>query len=246
MSSELKIVFLNINSIYDKSETKTSNSDNQDNSNNDNQNKENDDNNLESPTKILDSFLSNLIKLDFEKIEEAPLKTEYDFVYQIEEGVAMTCTFYVFSDLSEEHTEALEADAYIVFCNIEKEETEEKLKNIFKYMEESCDINSQKSIIGVYQKEKLPQEFLKRILDVRDDKNKGVEEGVKFYEIFMGGDTKKNGEGKEEENKGNMNNVLEQVFFNIYQEKKKGNPIFVNRKNKNDKETDKCKACFIC
>lgn len=223
MYSQLKLVFLNINSPDITEDPPESDPDK----------------NIDSPSIILDKFFNNHVVIDFEKKIEPEESNEikYYFIYQIEEGFTVTCNFCVFSDLSKQHTDALSADAYIIFCNKEKNNLKNNLHKIFLYLNDNCDIKAQKSVIGVYTNpngSEVNEEKMKEII-----KNENGEDEYKYYEMNV-----------EESIKGSSDNslnaVLEKVFLDIYNEKKMECSLVSNpkiKKEKKDEDTDK--SCFI-
>lgn len=226
MSSILKIVFLNINSNYsEENESSDKNSNNEDNS-------------LESPMKILDDFFNNHLVLDFEKTTEEPSEICYSFVYKIETDVTVTCQFYVLNDLSKIHNKALGSDSYIVFCNLNKEESEEKLCKISKYIKEYCSTSVTTNFVGVYEKSIIPvltNEYIRALLDEE-------EISYNYYEMSCG-DKEESNSKIECKKFGNINIILEKIFLNIYKWKKSGSPYVEVKNSKNDYENDK--SCNI-
>lgn len=221
MTTELKIFFLDINSIYQSSASKT-------------EIKISPENPLESPLEILDCFFNNHDVLDFEKKSEEDI-LKYYFIYQIEEGITVSCNFYILTNLNKElpySINAVSVDAYIIICDVEEKDTKIKIEKIFKYIEDNTDLNAQKSLIGVYVKkpiEQLNENNMKELINNSFFKNKPEQEQdqiVRYYQMCIGDENdnikKSKQRLKDKEDVGELNKVLDKVFLEIYRYKKEG------------------------
>ena len=121
MDHGLLLICFDINSIHDE--------------NNPSQNN-NTDQLMESPIRILDDFFSNHKMLKTEKSKINASETKYIFSPNFLEN----SYFQIISvnNLSFVHEISLDADAYLIFINLEDEKTEEKLEYLIHYIVESC------------------------------------------------------------------------------------------------------------
>lgn len=118
---------------------------------------------LESPLRVLDEFMDNHLFLDSEKIKKSSTEIKYVFSYCLSNNYTFSFDIVVLNDLSFIHDISSEADAYLVFINLEKKNTMEQIEKIIKYIIESCAIESKTYLVGIYQDKILPnlnKEFL--------------------------------------------------------------------------------------
>ena len=91
---------------------------------------------MESPDRIFEEFFSNhkQTQMDKKKLNESEKK--YTFSLNLPD---MSCfQIITINDLSFIHEIALDADAYIIFINLEDPKTEEKLEYLIRYIVEGC------------------------------------------------------------------------------------------------------------
>ena len=110
------------------------------------------DNRLESPTKIFDEFLEIHLFLESEKTIKISSEIQFTFSFKYSEENILTFEIIIINDLSFIHNVSLDADAYLVFTNLEDPKTSKQLEQITQYIKESSFSNQIKTyIIGIYK-----------------------------------------------------------------------------------------------
>ena len=104
---------------------------------------------LENPLRIFDEFSENKKFLQAEKIQINSAEIKYIYNTNISEN-KIIFEIYVLYDLSYIHEISLEADAYLLFINLEKSNTIEQLSNIMDYIIECCSMDVKTYVIGIY------------------------------------------------------------------------------------------------
>ena len=167
---------------------------------------------LESPLRILDEFMENHLFLDSEKIKKSSSEIKYVFSFCLSNNYTFSFDIVVLNDLSFIHDISSEADAYLVFINLEKKITMEQLEKIIKYIIESCAIESKTYLVGIYQDKILPI-LNKEILESYFEEEKL---NCEYYQIKC-----KNNYGKNEERINHK--CIQQINLNINNKKEKNN-----------------------
>ena len=111
---------------------------------------------LENPLRIINEFLDIHLFLESEKIQKSSSEIKYSFNFNFSEENEILFDIVVLNDLSYIHDVSLEADAYLVFTNLEKEYTAEQLEKIIKYILESCAMEKKTYLVGMYNDKILP------------------------------------------------------------------------------------------
>lgn len=131
---------------------------------------------LESPLRILDEFMETHLFLETEKTYENSTKIIYNFKFSNDDSNSFE--IYTLSDLSYVHKISLESDGYLIFVNLEDQNTLELLDKIIKYLI-SCSIQIKAFIVGIY-KDQILQILNKEALNsYLDEKNLNYE----YYQI---------------------------------------------------------------
>ena len=104
---------------------------------------------LECPLRILDEFVDSKIFLESEKIQINSAEIKYIFQTNFSEN-KIIYEIYVLYDLSYIHEISLDADAYLLFLNLEKNNTMKQLAYIMDYIIECCSIDVKTYVIGMY------------------------------------------------------------------------------------------------
>lgn len=110
---------------------------------------------LECPLRILDELLEMDVYLETSKNR----KNESEFKYTFETKLydeKVIFEIIVIYDLSYIHNISLDADAYILFINLEKKNTKDQLEKIITYIIDNCSINIKTYIIGIFKDKILP------------------------------------------------------------------------------------------
>ena len=111
---------------------------------------------LENPLRIINEFLDIHLFLESEKIQISSSEIKYSFNFNFSEENEIFFEIIVLNDLSYIHDISLKADAYLVFTNLEKENTTEQLEKIIKYILESCSLDIKTYLVGMYKDKVLP------------------------------------------------------------------------------------------
>ena len=166
---------------------------------------------LESPLRILDEYMENHLFLDSEKIKKSSSEIKYVFSFCLSNNYTFSFDIVVLNDLSFIHDISSEADAYLVFINLENKITMEQLEKIIKYIIESCAIESKTYLVGIYQDKILPN-LNKEILESYFEEEKL---NCEYYQI------KCENYGKNEEKINHK--CIQQINLNINNKKEKNN-----------------------
>ena len=203
MSTNIKIVFFDANEINLNESKETGSS-----------------NKLLSSMEILDNFTSNHILVNFEKNISKSKEVKYSFIYQIKPGKTVNCKFYIMNKLSFLNNNLMTLNSFIIFINLESDETEKKLLNIFNYIKNSTYSNLNIYVVGLY-KNKILKKLEKNSLLKTIKKNNQFNE----YYIINCEEDKAFNDNNSDFN--SVNETLENIFTNIYND-------FTNKKNTNE------------
>ena len=151
MNSGINIVCFDINSILEENEVNQS---------------QNSEELMESPNTILNNFFYShkLSNMEIKQLSDSELN--YKFYLRLEEKTLFQIR--IINNISFIHDIILKADSYIIIINLEDVNTKEKIKNIIRYILDSCcSVDIKTYIIGIYknrileecQKEKLENLF---------------------------------------------------------------------------------------
>ena len=110
---------------------------------------------LECPLRIFDEFLEMNLFLETSKNRRNNSEFKYTFQTNIYEKNVII-EIIVLYDLSYIHNISLEADAYLLFANLEKIQTMSQLEKIITYILQSCNIIIKTYIIGIYKDKIIP------------------------------------------------------------------------------------------
>ena len=235
MSNELKIIYFNINGNTEPDDSENAKS---------NYSSEPEQENcIESPKIILDNFLKNHISLDLETSKDNFMNYNYSFVYEVEKNCTKNCIFIIINKLDHQYKDyCFDSKAYIIVCNLEKEDTIKKLNKLMECIKNNWDKEIKIHIIGIYETEIIP--------NLTQDKMIGMLNETKllfnYYEIKCGKENT-NKEISEDEKYEKINELLEKIFSSIIQEKKRPKLIKNNaqKANKSIQNVGKSR-CMIC
>ena len=220
---------------------------------------------LENPLRILNEFLEIHLFLESEKIRKSSSEIKYTFKFNFSEKNEIIFEIIVLNDLSFIHDISLDADAYLVFTNLENENTIIQLEKIIKYILESCSLEIKTYLVGIY-KDKILSSLNKEILEsyfeeeklnceyyqikYRNNKNENENNYNHLciyeckYKIINKSERRYSQKEKEKERKNSINkknelknliDVVENILIQIYE--MKNNVIFETKINKKiDKE----------
>lgn len=133
---------------------------------------------LGCPLRIFDEFLDVNSFIETTKRRKKISEFKYTFQTELFEK-KIFLDLYVLYDLSFIHDTSLYADAYLLFINLEKENTLEQLGKITKYILESCCMDKRIYIIGIY-KDKIIPNLEKELIEIYlDEQNINYE----YYQI---------------------------------------------------------------
>lgn len=179
---------------------------------------------IESPLRILDEFMETHLFLESEKSYENSTKIKYNFKFS--NDINDSFDIIVLSDLSYVHKISLESDGYLVFINLEDQNSMDLLDKIIEYVN-SCSMEIQTFIVGMYKDKILPI-FNKESLNLYlDEKNLNYE----YYQIRY----------ESNNNRGRNNHIcINNYMLNNENknEKKRKNGKFVRRKDINKYENN--------
>ena len=243
MSSTIRIVCFDINSGYDE-----------------NINKSLGENilALENPLRILNEFLEIHLFIESEKIRKSSSEIKYTFKFSLEKK-EIIFEIIVLNDLSFIHDISLDADAYLVFMNLENENTIEQLEKIIKYILESCSLEIKSFLVGIYKDKILPslnKETLEGLFEeenlnyeyyqIKNDKKDNDDNDNNYnhdciYEYnyrIINKEERRNSKKEKERKKSltktkelnNLIDTIEIILIHIYEAK--NNVIFESKKNK--------------
>lgn len=255
MSTELIIIFFNINEYSDEIKENIEQNFREDNS--------------QYLTYFLEYFLSEHIIVDLEKYTDNPSQIQYNFIYQIEPGKTASCNVYIINDFSKIHEICLYSDSYIIFCNPEQKETKSKIISIINYIKNDCCNDIITNIIGIYNnlnsnKIKLndmksflnSQNFLYKYYQIYVEKEFNIFLKEKFNiqnineEKNIIEDNNYNNDydlidNSEDKQFGNILQTLEKIFISIFQEKRMRGPRFEIINETREDKSDISKSCII-
>ena len=112
---------------------------------------------LESPLRILDLFLDIHLFVESEKKEKNHSEIKYSFNFNIQKEDKILYDIYVIKNLDYIHDCSLDADAYLIFLNLESNKTVEKIDKMIKYIVQSYYAKEIKIyLVGIYKDAILP------------------------------------------------------------------------------------------
>jgi len=216
MDDQILLVSFDINSAHEHEET---NSDK----------KQSSEEHIETPERIFDDFFSKHKEKTMEKVKINDSETKYTFKMNLPEMSFFT--IIAINDLSFIHEITLDADAYVIFINLEDPKTEEKLEYLIRYIVEGCcSVETKTCVIGLYKEKILPQYTKQELESLFSDNNLALEYyQVKYttkenahnciYEIIDNKSSfdKKNLENHSRELK--MSEAIEKLLITIYESK---------------------------
>lgn len=184
---------------------------------------------MESPDRIFEEFFSNhkQTQMDKKKLNESEKK--YTFSLNLPD---MSCfQIITINDLSFIHEIALDADAYIIFINLEDPKTEEKLEYLIRYIVEGCcSVETKTCVVGLYKDNILPEYSEEELEKLFNDNNLVFEYfKVKYSEnenehncLYQMIDNKNNFDKKLVEKNNSelkLNETIEKILMSLYENK---------------------------
>lgn len=217
----------------------------------------------EDPNRILTEFFSNHSKLNMEKTELKSSEIKYKFILNLSENINFN--LITMKNLSFIHEISLEAEAFLIFINLESEKTPKNLEKLITYISDGvCSIETQTYVVGLYTKDIIPSCSKEELENIFDEKNLNYE----FYQIEYDMNDEDNKEHncllenvienndkhkkknkqiiKSEKDEYNLQEIIEKIIINIYEIKmsviyEPDNNKFVKKKDKNvDKSKSRC------
>ena len=111
---------------------------------------------LDSPMRILEKFINENFLQDLKKNCEDKYIIKYSFSYKISKKKKISINCNIINNFSVSHSDTLESNGYIIFCNLENAKTLDLLEKLIDYILEYCGCGIKTYIIGVY-KEKIDE-----------------------------------------------------------------------------------------
>ena len=168
---------------------------------------------LESPMRIIDLYKSENIK-DFQK-KELDQNTQYTFKYEIKKNNEIAIDCYIINNLSVSHDCTAHSNAYIVFCNLEKESTCELLDNIIVYIKNNGSVGVKTYVIGVFKESINEDKTYDKIQHLLGEHELDFE----YHEMYLCDKDKVQMINKEYPNAESMQDVFSDIFESIYEGK---------------------------
>ena len=168
MDDAILLVSFDINSAHEHEETNT------------NDKKLPSEAQMETPERIFDEFFSKHKKsnLNLEKTKLNASETKYTFKMNLPD--LSFFTIITINDLSFIHEITLDADAYVIFINLEDPKTEEKLEYLIRYIVEGCcSVETKTCVVGLYKEKILPQYTKQELETLFSDNNLALE----YYQV---------------------------------------------------------------
>ena len=163
---------------------------------------------LDCPMRIINQYISENFLQDAKKEAEDQFIIKYKFSYEIEKNNPILVKCDIINNFSVSHSGTLDSNGYVVFCNLEKQNTFELLQNIVEYIKENCSINVKTYVIGVFKE------------NIDDDKTYAKMQSFlaqlyfeyEYYEMFLGNKNMFQIINKEHENAETMDVIFKNVF----------------------------------
>ncbi len=196
--------------------------------------------NLECPKRILEQYINENLINDFKKEEIDQFIIQYKFPYEINKDEFISINCDIIRNLSFSHKSALDSNGYIVFCNLESQETLELLDKIVNYIRENCSLNIKTYIVGVFKENIEEDKTYNKMKAFLAD----LDFEYEYYEMFIGNKDIFNIITNEYENAESMKEVFKIIFKNIYEGGK--GPRIIKKNNKNNGSVDRSmKVCLL-
>ncbi len=170
---------------------------------------------LECPLRILDEFIDKNLFLKSEKTIINSSEVKYTFRTNLSERNIIVEIFVLY-DLSYIHEITLDADAYLLFTNLEKRETMDQLSKIIEYILENCSMELKTYVVGMYNDVIIPSLEKESMELYLEEENLNFE----YYQIKCKNKSKKE---IKEENKDNGQILRNNCQKEIKNDKKKTN-----------------------
>lgn len=168
---------------------------------------------LDCPMRIIDQYISENFLQDVKKEAEDQFIIKYKFSYEIQKNLVISIKCDIINNFSVSHSGTLDSNGYVVFCNLESQNTFELLQNILEYIKENCSINVKTYVIGVFKE------------NIYDDKTyikmqsflSQLDFEYEYYEMFLGNKEMFKIINKEHENAETMDEIFKIIFKEIYE-----------------------------
>lgn len=211
----------------------------------------------ETTLEILDYFTDVHLFLDSEKIQKSSSEIKYIIQVNNLEDNLISYEIFVLNDLSFIHDVSLEADANLLFINLEDKNTLDDLEAIIDYINDSSRMEMTTYLIGLYKnKIKLivNQDEIKNLFEdqkldykfyqLKFNKNEGPDhiclyENKKFKNIERKNSLKNHNKDKKGniENNTNLMDIIEEIFMELYDKK-------VNNQSNGSKKSNSQKGYY--
>lgn len=202
-----------------------------------NSNKENENINLiESSLRIFDEFMEIHLFLESEKTEKKCSEIKYSFTFNISGENKLIYEIYVLQDINFIHNISLDADSYLIFINLENDNTLDIIEKIIKYIIESYCLKeikiylvgiykdkiipnlNKESIVNYFEEEKLNCEYYQ--IKYENNNNNDIIKHMCLYEDKnMKNNKKKSKLSKKKIKKNNLIDTIEIIMKQIYERK---------------------------
>ena len=193
--------------------------------------------NLESPIRIIEQYL-NENKQDSPKKKLDQFITQYTFNYEIKKNNEIQINCYIINNLSVSHECTAHSNAYIVFCNLEKESTCELLDNISVYIKNNGSIGVKTYVIGVFKENIDEDKTFPKIQQLLGEHELDFE----YHEMYLCDKDKVQMINKEYSSAESMQDVFSDIFESIYEGKYPHlSHSFRIKEDNEDKSFFKCK-----
>jgi hypothetical protein len=193
--------------------------------------------NLESPIRIIEQYL-NENKQDSPKKKLDQFITQYTFNYEIKKNNEIQINCYIINNLSVSHECTAHSNAYIVFCNLEKESTCELLDNISVYIKNNGSIGVKTYVIGVFKENIDEDKTFPKIQQLLGEHELDFE----YHEMYLCDKDKVQMINKEYSSAESMQDVFSDIFESIYEGKYPHlSHSFRIKEDNEDKSFTKCK-----
>ena len=209
---------------------------------------------LENPLRILDEFQDIHLFFDSEKIQVNSSEIKYKFLVNFSKKNQIIFEIFILNDLTFIHNVSLNADANLIFINLENQETLNKLENIVEYIHNYCfSVENITYLIGIYKNsinpildnESIGSLFEEKDLNCEIYQIKYNDKGGPNHKCIYHNNEMKNKKNankkKKSTNNDNIDNynifeIVEKILIKMYEKK-------INIKNiKNDNKDDNNKG----
>ncbi len=168
---------------------------------------------LDCPMRIIDQYISENFLQDVKKEAEDQFIIKYKFSYEIQKNLVISIKCDIINNFSVSHSGTLDSNGYVVFCNLESQNTFELLQNILEYIKENCSINVKTYVIGVFKENIYDDKTYIKMQSFLSQLDFEYED----YEMFLGNKEMFKIIYKEQENAETMDEIFKIIFKESYE-----------------------------